>query len=77
MYAAQLFEAARASLGDLDAQFARGEFAPLKAWLNENVHRHGKRYRANHLIEIITGSPLSHEPFLRHLHGKFDELYGL
>ena len=77
MYAAQFFEAARRELGDLDAQFAAGEFEPLRTWLNRNIHRRGKQYRAHHLIEVVTGQPLSHAPLMRHLHGKFDELYGL
>jgi carboxypeptidase Taq len=77
MYAAQFFETARSELGDLDEQFARGEFQPLKGWLNENIHCRGKQYRADKLVEVVTGSSLSHQPLLDHLHGKFDELYGL
>ena len=77
MYAAQFFEAARESLGDLDAQFGRGEFQPLKDWLRENIHRRGKQYRAHRLVEIVTGRSLSHGPLMRHLHAKYDELYGL
>lgn len=77
MYAAQLFEQARADLGDLDAQFARGEFAPLKGWLVEHVHRHGRRYRPSALIERITGRPPSPEPLVRHLRTKYGELYGV
>ena len=26
---------------------------------------------------VVTGEPLSHQPFVDHLHAKFDELYGL
>jgi carboxypeptidase Taq len=77
MYAAQFFDAARESLGDLDEQFARGEFAPLKEWLNENIHRRGRQHRANRLVEIVTGQSLSHAPLMKHLHARFDALYGL
>ena len=77
MYAAQFFEQARKDLGDLDEQFARGEFTPLREWLNEHSHRRGKTYRANRLVEVVSGDPLSHEPLVRHLHAKFDELYNL
>ena len=44
LYAAQFFEKAQKDLGDLDAMFARGEFAPLLDWLRKNIHHHGKRY---------------------------------
>jgi carboxypeptidase Taq len=77
MNAAQLFDAAQQDLGDLPAAFARGEFQPLKEWLNEKIHWRGKLLRASRLIESVTGSPLSHHPLVRHLHDKFDELYGL
>ena len=77
MNAAQLFAAAKRDLGDLDGQFARGEFAALKHWLNENIHRRGKQYRAPRLIEVVTGRPLSHEPLVQHLKTKFGELYGV
>lgn len=77
MNAAQLFIAARRDLGDLDAAFARGEFQPLKEWLNAKIHRRGKLLRASRLVEDVTGSPLSHRPLMQHLHAKFDELYGL
>jgi carboxypeptidase Taq len=77
LYAAQYFEQARKDLGDLDAMFARGEFRPLKDWLRENIHRHGQRYTAAELVQRVTGQKLSHEPLMRHLRGKFGELYGV
>ena len=77
MYAAQFFNAARRDLGDLDDQFARGVFKPLKGWLNEKIHRHGKRYPAKRLVEIVTGQSLSHQPLIGHLQAKFSELYDL
>ncbi|GAB4160724.1 MAG: carboxypeptidase M32 [Planctomycetaceae bacterium] len=77
MYAAQFFAAANRELGDLNAMFAKGEFAPLKEWLNTNIHQRGKQYHADKLVEVVTGEPLSHEPLMKHLHAKFDAIYGL
>lgn len=77
MNAAQLYDAAEGQLGNLHAQFARGEFAPLKHWLNEQIHSRGKQYHPSKLIELVTGKPLSHIPLMRHLRTKFGELYGL
>lgn len=77
MYASQFFEAAGNELGDLDEMFSKGEFEPLKKWLNEKIHAPGKKYRAHDLVEKVTGKPLSHEPLVRHLHNKYDELYQL
>ncbi len=77
MYAAQLFEAARRELGDLDLLFAKGEFTPLKEWLNGRIHRHGRRFLPQRLIERITGGPLSHRPLVSHLRTKFESIYRL
>ena len=75
LYAAQFYEQARKELGDLDAMFAKGEFAPLLKWLREKIHRHGRRYRASDLVKRVTGKPLSAEPLLAHLREKARELY--
>jgi carboxypeptidase Taq len=75
LYCAQFFEKALQEIPDLHEQFARGEFSALKKWLNENIHAHGKRYRAAALCEHVTGKPLSAEPLMRHLEGKLRPLY--
>jgi carboxypeptidase Taq len=77
LYAAQFFEQARQDLGDLDGQFARGEFAPLLGWLRDRIHRHGKRFTAAQLAQRITGKSLEAAPLLRHLRCKASELYGV
>jgi carboxypeptidase Taq len=77
LYAAQFMEAARRDLGDLDADFRRGDFGRLKAWLNEKVHRPGHRYRPADLCRHVTGRPLDHQPLLAYLRGKYAPLYGI
>jgi len=76
LYAAQLFEAARRALPDLDGRISRGELLPLRDWLREHVHRHGRRYLPAELIERATGAPPSSEPFLRYLREKCAAVYG-
>jgi carboxypeptidase Taq len=67
----QIWDRAREDLGDLDEQFARGEFAPLREWLSEHVYRHGSRYPPRELLRRVTGSDLDPDPYLRYLHAKF------
>jgi carboxypeptidase Taq len=55
IYAAQLFKAADDAIGPLEESFARGEFGGLRAWLRENIHCHGRRYRPVVLVEKATG----------------------
>jgi carboxypeptidase Taq len=77
LYAALFCEQADRDLGGLSALFARGEFDPLKLWLNEKIHRRGLHYRAARLVQVVTGKPLTADALLRHLRGKFGPLYGL
>src|SRR5260370_37778744 len=46
LFAAQLFVRAEEELGDLRAQFARGEFAGLLDWLRGKVYRQRRAYAA-------------------------------
>lgn len=74
LYGAQYFEAARRDLGDLDGQFAAGDFQPLLGWLRDKVHRHGRRHSAAQLCERATGRPLEAAPLLTHLTAKVEAL---
>jgi len=77
VYSAQLFDAAQRDLGELEAQFSRGEFAPLRDWLHVKIHSQGRRYTAADLVERATGQTVSHEPLIRHLETKYSAIYGL
>lgn len=76
LYAAQLFAAARAQLGDLDAQFARGDFATLLGWLREQVHRHGQRFTPKQLVERATKAPPDWRPLVAALRAKYLDAEG-
>jgi len=72
----QLWQRAEADLGDLDAQFESGEFAPLREWLREHVHRWGRVFEPTELLERAAGGPLDPEPYLAYLRRKLESLYG-
>jgi len=74
---AQLMEKTRKDIPDLDAQSERGHFAPLLAWLRQNVHRHGRKFTPNELMERATGKPLSAGPWIAYVQKKFGALYVL
>lgn len=74
----QFFEKANADLGgQIAAQVAQGEFAPLRGWLGENIYQWGRKYLPNELVQRVTGGPLDPAPYLRYLKTKFGEVYGL
>jgi carboxypeptidase Taq len=75
LYAAQLFARASTDLGDLEAEFARGDFRSLLDWLRDRVHRQGRRHPAAQLIEQATGSLPDHRALVQALRHKYGELY--
>jgi len=77
LISAQLWERARLDLPGLDAALAAGDGAPLREWLGEHVHRHGRTYPPRELVRRVVGGPIQVEPFLAYLRGKLGPIYGL
>jgi carboxypeptidase Taq len=77
LYAAQFWETINEAIPDLSKQISKGKFIELKNWLNENIHRHGRRYLAADLCKRVTGKELSADPLMRHLTGKAEAVYGI
>ena len=71
MAAAQLFDAARQAPARTCRRHRRGDFAPLLAWLRENVHRHAASLPTPALIARATGRPLDPAVFKRHLEARY------
>lgn len=76
LVSAQLFDAARKELGDLEGSFARGDFGALLEWLRNKIHRHGQCYSADQLVKNATGSALSADHLVSDLQSKTQRLYG-
>jgi carboxypeptidase Taq len=76
LIAAQLWNRALADLPELDAQIGRGELAPLREWLRENIHRHGRKFPPRELLHRVTGESLRPEPFLDYLRAKLADVAG-
>jgi len=72
----QLWERAIADLGDLDEQFERGEFAPLREWLGTHVHRYGRVFTPQELLQRAVGGGMDPAPYLGYLERKLEELSG-
>ncbi len=54
-----------------------GNFDTLRAWLTENIYRHGSKYEAPELLKNATGHGLTVKPYLDYLRSKYRELYSL
>ncbi len=77
LYAAQFYAAMEREIPDVKKKIAKGDFAPVKAWLNKNIHAHGKTYSADALVRKVTGEPLTSAYFTDYLQKKYGEIYGL
>jgi carboxypeptidase Taq len=77
LYAAQLYDQAQKEISNLDTEIEAGRLTVLTKWLNQKTHRWGRMFTAEHLMQRVTGQPLSPEPFLAYLEKKYGELYGL
>lgn len=62
---------------DVEGCIRDREFDRLREWTTEHVHRHGRRYEADELVEVATGEPLTADYFLAYAEEKFGDLYGL
>lgn len=76
LYSAHFFAQALKEMPDLYEQFAKGDFLTLRNWLKEKIHQHGQRYRANKLVEEVTGAPLSSKPLIDYMTAKYKDIYG-
>ncbi len=70
----QIWERLREDLSDLDDQIERGEFADLREWLRERLHRHGRKFTPRETLERVVGGPIDARPYLRYLTEKHGEL---
>jgi carboxypeptidase Taq len=73
----QLWEKINQDIPNLNDQMRKGDFAELLNWLRRNIHRHGQKYEPQKLVEMVTGSRITPEPYVRYLTKKYSEIYGL
>jgi carboxypeptidase Taq len=70
LMAAQIWESLVAGLGDVGGRLERGDFGPIREWLRDHVHAHGRKLRPPELLRRVTGQEIAVEPFLRYLREK-------
>jgi carboxypeptidase Taq len=67
----QIWEKAGEDVQDLDEQTERGEFASLREWLGEHVHRHGRKFSPQETLRRATGATLDPKPYVAYLRAKY------
>ncbi len=74
---AQFFAAAVKANPGIPGEIAAGKFGNLHKWLIDNIYRHGRKFTADELVRRTTGSPLTIQPYVAYLKGKYGKLYRL
>ena len=71
MTAAQLFDAAKTQVPEIEPGIAEGNFKPLFRWLKTHVHGKGSLLPAKELLIEATGKPLDPDIFKAHLNARY------
>lgn len=71
LYAAQFYNQMKKDIPKLNQQIAKGDFSKINNWLKQNIHRHGKTYRAGALVKKVTGEELNSRYFAEYLEKKY------
>jgi carboxypeptidase Taq len=78
LISAQIWERITSDLPDLSDAIEAGDFAPLREWLRENVHRYGRKFTPAETLERVVGtSQIDPEPYVRYLREKLAGIYGI
>lgn len=77
MYSAQILNAMKRKVKDLDKVIASSDYTPIRDWLKKNIHEKGSLYTAEETIRKATGSGLDVKQYLNYLKEKYYPLYGI
>jgi carboxypeptidase Taq len=78
LISAQIWERVTADLPDIYEGFEQGEFAPLRDWLREHLHRYGRKYTPGETLERVVGtSQIDPAPYVHYLREKLAAIYGI
>jgi carboxypeptidase Taq len=77
LVANQLWEKINQDIPGLSSQIQTGNFSELLAWLRENVHRHGSKFKPQDLVKRVVGETINPDPYLKYLNDKFGAIYQL
>ncbi len=77
MYAAQLKEAMLKDLPNYDTLLEEGNLQPIKEWMTEKVHQHGKLKKPLEILNEVTGEGLNASHLIKYLEEKYRGVYHL
>jgi len=77
IYASQFFKKMQSEM-PVEEHMTKGNFTPIREWLNKNIHMVGSLLPGgNQLTQRVTGEPLNPDIFIEYLTQKYSKLYDL
>lgn len=77
MYAAQIKNAMLKDLPNFDELLEDGNMLPVKEWLTEKIHQHGKMKKPLEILTDVTGEGLNANYLVDYLYEKYNKVYQL
>jgi len=75
LVAVQLTETMTDDIPNWRDEIRQGEASAVVNWVNRNVHKKGGLYDTPELLQQVTGTGLSSDPYINYIDSKFSELY--
>ena len=75
-YGAQFLRKMKEDL-DVDALMAKGDFAPVNAWLKDKIWQHGCLYTPAQILDRVLGEPFDPQVYLDYLEEKCKAVYNV
>ena len=75
LYAAMIWKTMQEEIPDIKDNISNGNFALLRNWLRDKIHRYGKLVTPDELITDVTGEQLNEKAYIDYIDAKVDDLY--
>jgi carboxypeptidase Taq len=75
IYAAQLYESLKEKFPKIEQDIEKGDFSKVRLWLNENIHKHGRKISAEEIIKKACGEGLNPDKYISYLKEKYLKIY--
>lgn len=75
-FGAQYFEAMKHDI-NIDDALENNQFSLIENWLKDHIHQYGALYKADEIMERVSGKPFDPDIFIDYLIDKFSDIYQL
>lgn len=77
IYAAQFYNTIQKEIPNYNELVSNGNLIPIKEWMSEKIHKHGKLYSPSDLVKQVTGEEINAKYLTDYLTEKYSKIYNL